>query len=55
MSFEEDVVAYFPVDFKWGVASSAYQTEGAWAFDGKQNSIWDTFTNEKTSKKATGI
>ncbi|MFW5658465.1 MAG: GH1 family beta-glucosidase [Bacteroidota bacterium] len=39
--------ADFGADFKWGVASAAYQIEGAWNVDGKSPSIWDTFTHEK--------
>ena len=35
----------FPNEFVWGVASSAYQSEGAYNIDGKKASIWDTFTN----------
>lgn len=33
----------FPEDFIWGVASAAFQTEGAQALDGRGPSVWDTF------------
>lgn len=37
----------FGSDFTWGVASSAYQTEGAVLEDGKGLSIWDVFTRKQ--------
>jgi beta-glucosidase len=34
----------FPTDFKWGVATAAYQIEGAVSEDGRKPSVWDTFS-----------
>lgn len=41
----------FGTDFKWGVATAAYQIEGAYNLDGKSASIWDTFSHEKGNIK----
>jgi beta-glucosidase len=36
----------FPAAFRWGVATAAYQIEGAVAEGGRGPSIWDTFSHQ---------
>jgi beta-glucosidase len=43
-SGDDFVKADFGPGFLWGVAASAYQTEGAWNLDGKSESNWDHFS-----------
>lgn len=40
---EQELIAGLPTGFRWGVATSAYQIEGAVDVDGRTPSIWDTF------------
>ncbi|WP_089153998.1 GH1 family beta-glucosidase [Micromonospora sp. NBS 11-29] len=40
---QADPIDTLPPTFRWGVATSSYQIEGAVAADGRTASIWDTF------------
>jgi beta-glucosidase len=49
--------ADFGNEFIWGTATAAYQIEGAWNEDGKEESIWDHFVhyrNKKIKTRETG-
>jgi len=49
------VAGKFPDNFKFGTATSSYQTEGAWNVGGKGLSIWDTFAHTPEQlEKGTG-
>ena len=37
-------MSHFPPGFRWGVATAAYQIEGAAGEGGREPSIWDTFS-----------
>ncbi len=54
MDFGKTKAKHFPKKFIWGVATSAYQTEGGRHLGGKQDSIWDTFTNSRKFKNGNG-
>lgn len=41
----KNLAARFPGDFVFGVATAAYQIEGAAKADGRKPSIWDAFSN----------
>lgn len=38
-------ISVLPKDFLWGSATSSYQIEGAYNIDGREFSIWDTFSH----------
>jgi beta-glucosidase len=56
MFMANDGFLSFPEGFLWGVASAAYQIEGAVNEDGRGPSIWDTFSHQpgKTRNGETG-
>jgi beta-glucosidase len=47
LSFQNQSPKTFPKDFRWGVATAAYQIEGGVNEGGRGQSIWDTFCRVK--------
>jgi len=39
----------FPKNFKWGLATSSFQVEGAWNENGKAESIWDKYSHNSSN------
>lgn len=46
---DDFITGHFPQNFLWGVATAAYQIEGAWDEDGKGESIWDHYCHREKS------
>jgi beta-glucosidase/6-phospho-beta-glucosidase/beta-galactosidase len=44
----------FPKDFHWGYATASAQVEGSILADGKELSIWDTFSKDPSHSEDGG-
>ena len=54
MELDKFTAGTFPPWFKFGSATSSYQTEGAWNVNGKGESVWDRYTHSNKEQIKSG-